>query len=62
MKVVFVIQKKPFSSYETQGSILHSQELVASPDPEPDESISQTIVIVFYYVKCYCLLVSGDAV
>ena len=47
VKVVFVTQKKPFASYETQGLILHSQELVTSPDAEPDESISQTVLLLF---------------
>jgi len=41
MEVVCAVQKNPLS-YETQGSILHSQELATSPDPEPDESIPQT--------------------
>jgi hypothetical protein len=45
-KVVFAVQKKPFVSYETQGSILHSQELATSSDSEPDESIPQIVLLL----------------
>ena len=46
VKVVFAVQRKPFVSYETQGSILHSQELATSSDPEPDEFIPWSVLLM----------------
>jgi len=46
VEVVCAVQKNPFTSYETQGSILHLQGLATSPDPEPDESIPQAALLL----------------
>jgi hypothetical protein len=46
VKVVFAVQKKPFASYETHGSILHSQELATSSDPKPDEFIPRSVLLL----------------
>jgi len=46
VKVVCDVQKNLFTSYVIQGSILHSQGLATSPDPEPEESIPQTALLL----------------